>query len=210
MSRNKEWKFAIWSVLLGLLLAALCACDVSDRQQTSPRLPAALAYEGGLTLEFALDKPQYKVGEPITLSLTLRNSGRTPLWVSRPLGLAHAPGAFQFAVFDENGHELPVRIAIVESLGADEEWRHERADLLALVLKTRFLFVPGDFFGLRRELHDAGCEIRTPGVYRLEATYYDVAPIHDDSQLRRLREKAKFPLWAGEIKSGPVYIRVAQ
>jgi hypothetical protein len=144
----------------------------------------------------------------MVLTITLRNSGKTALWIRKPVGLVRFPGGFQFAVFDQNGRELPVRMGVIDGPGESRKQPRTRAEVLEFVARNRFPFLPGDFFGLRRTLTEAGGEIKRPGVYRIEASYYDVFPIEDQSRLRELKGELKFPVWEGELKSTPVYIEV--
>ena len=59
------------------------------------------------------DKSIYKVGEPILITITLRNEGSVPVWVSKPRGIGIYSGEFYVDVVSPDGTLLrntsPVR-----------------------------------------------------------------------------------------------------
>ncbi len=192
-----------------LCMTCFCSYAVWGQEEKIPEenLPTV----SSLVIELATDKKVYKVGEPIMITVTLRNASRDEgFWVGKSSSITRWPGAFMLDVYDVDGKRLPDRIPFAHSVPSPKD-----VDLVEMILKTRTLFGPGDFLGFTRTLERCGYTIREPGRYRLQANYGDhgLSDIADANQIEAAKKHdegwiLKIPLWSGEIESSSVWIRV--
>lgn len=164
-----------------------------------------------LVVELTTEKEVYKLGEPIMVTVTLRNASRDKVfWVGKSRSITRWPGAFMLDVYDVEGVRLPDKIPFVDAVPSPED-----IDLVDMILKARGLWGPGAFLGFTRSLKSCGYTIRKPGRYRLKASYGDhgLADIADANQIEAAKKHdegwiLKIPLWSGEIESASVWIRI--
>lgn len=168
--------------------------------------------EDSLVVQLSTDKEVYKLGEPIKVTITLRNASHDGVfWVSKSRSIVRWPGGFMLDVHDTDGTRLPDRIPVADMSPSPSK----EMDLIELILRKRSLFGPGDFLGFTRNLEDCGYTIREPGRYRLRASYGDqglgdVAEAYQIEAARKHKESwiLKIPIWSGEIRSQPVWIQI--
>jgi hypothetical protein len=74
-----------------------------------------------LRLKLASDKTTYEVGEPITLSVELTNTGRNGLVVAHTSDVTGRHDGYRFEAFDEAGHRIPdpgaAAVSLLEAIG---------------------------------------------------------------------------------------------
>jgi hypothetical protein len=168
------------------------------------------AQANSLSVLVSTDKPIYKPGEPIHFTLTLRNISSGGLWVGKLLAFADVPGAFVMTVVDERGQPIHGNIAFFAGSLGD----FKRTDLFDSIQKTRLLLCSGCFLGMTATLQEYQYSLAAPGKYRLQVGYSDIG--YNEMQemgashqnIKRAKERAKFPLWSGSIKSPEIWITI--
>src|SRR6266496_2260836 len=106
-----------------------------------------------LTIQIASDKSVYKVGEPILITITLRNDGDDIVWMSKPRGVGIYPGEFYVDAIAPYGTLLPNKSPIL-ALEGDRTTR-SKANKLQDFLCDRVPLFPGEFWGVSRNIEDA-------------------------------------------------------
>ncbi len=159
-----------------------------------------------LRVELATDKRVYRLSEPISVTITLRNVGTEAFHVTaapRTIRSA-AGGTVELQVVDEDGTPVKGKKSFGLFLGFQEESLYE------WINRTRRLFQPGDFMGFTRPLKLLGFQIKSPGRYILQAKYreIDYKEWATEQQIEEAKKKLIFPWWSGEIVSEKVSIEI--
>ena len=161
-----------------------------------------------LGIELASNKQTYELGEPIEVTLTLKNSGEVAfLASSAPSTIQSAAGGvLSFVLIGPDGKPVEG----IKSFG--EWWGLHEESLEGWIDRTRRLYLPGDFVGFSRSLEGLGYSLEKPGVYHLQATYWETdytsTGLVDTLEIRRTKKKLLFPLWVGTTSSNTVTFEI--
>jgi hypothetical protein len=187
------------SIVLILVTTAMLAQSKEDKGGSiGPRLE----------VQITSDKSVYKVGEPVRITITLRNEGNVVVWLSKPLGVGRDPGYFYVDAVAPDGTLLR-NTSPVTGGGMHEPPKRSANSVLQEFLCHRVPFFPGEFWGVSRNIDDAFVALRSPGRYKITAKYLD-EPIHDLSKatLQKLQMEAKFPIQTEPVASEPLVIEI--
>ncbi|MDA2912974.1 hypothetical protein MYX77_03260 [Acidobacteriia bacterium AH_259_A11_L15] len=183
----------------------------------SPATPGELQQQellrspSGLKLELKTDKKQYKLGEPVFVTLTLTNDGQKAFYLSPEFIMyGHAFGDWpmnllEIEVQDPQGQLLkPTGMPI-----AEYGWQEEKTPVYQFILRTRIYFSPGDFRGFTRSLKELGFELEKPGRYRLRATYWEPSykNLVTEEEFEEAKKILRYPWWA-KLESDWVWIEI--
>ncbi len=183
----------------------------------SPATPGELQQQellrppSGLKLELKTDEKQYKLGEPVRVTVTVLNDGEQAFYVSPELIMyGHSmdkwpTSLLEIEVHDSQGQLLkPSNLIIRDYLSLET-----KTPFYEFILRTRKYFNPGDFRGFTRSLKELGFELEKPGRYRLRATYWE--PSYKNLVTEEEFEEAKkiltHPWWA-KVESDWVWIEI--
>lgn len=201
MSRTRRTSdLALLSVVAALFLP-VAGGSQSSQDTEEPAQPS----KDGLQIELETDKQTYKAGEPIMVTVTLRNTGeRTFLATCEPIvGMSAMGGHVSFELLGSDEETIPWGGIIGEFWGLGE------VSLADWIARWKRPYYPGDFVGFTRSLE----EIRYsayPGRYRLTASYWetDYEGWVDEEELEKTKKKLSDPLWSGTITSQPVAFEI--
>src|SRR5437660_7692505 len=95
----RRYRFVVALSGCAVAIALLGARSTCDRRE-NPSSPAYSPTADALRVQIATERSTYKVGEPIMVTVTLRNVGQQAFWTSKTIGFAHMAGAFDLEVVD--------------------------------------------------------------------------------------------------------------
>jgi hypothetical protein len=189
-------------VLLALTLGlGACTTFAQSNRDDSVGRP-----EQKLEVEISSNKSAYRAGEPIIITIILRNKTKNVVWVSKPIGVGRDPGQFYVDAVGPDGvllrNESPVTAGSAPS-------KRSKDSLLQDFLCYHVPFFPGEFWGLSRSLEDAFISPKSPGKYKITAKYL-AEPLRDLSknQTDTLQRELKFPIQMEPVISEPLIIEI--
>lgn len=160
-----------------------------------------------LTVQLTSDRSLYKIGEPIFITIILRNEGNRVVWVSKPRGVGRFPGEFYVEVIAPDGTLLPNNSPV---LGDSLSPTHSIGKAFEDFLCSRVPMFPGEFWGVTRSTKEAFvASPRTPGRYKITAKYLD-EPVHAVSKaaLHDIESEARFPIRTEPVASESLVIEI--
>lgn len=183
----------------------LCvAVPITPALTTGSRTPTSDNHQ--LRVELSTDRANYRLREPVLVTVTLRNVGSESFLVTAEPTLSDSAsgGHVSVEVADQHGKVMKGR----RSYG--EFWGLQNESLYNWIDRNRRLFEPGDFVGFTKSLEQLGFAIESPGRYRLQVKYWetDYSDWVGTKELEETKKKLLFPLWSGETESNVVWIEI--
>lgn len=204
-------------LLFVLLLIILSVPSISHAAQIEARCLSlnqkGIRQSGKLTINISTDKEEYVLGDPILVTVVVKNAGCTPIWVSNE---------FSRAITGMTAH-MDVKL---KKVGGEEIVRLElfaevpppAADYLyEWFIKSHLILNLNMFLGSTDTLAGHGYKITEAGQYELsvklsDSDYTDPSwwrtVTEDQEFLAEVRKKLMVPIWSGDIKSKPVGFEV--
>jgi hypothetical protein len=179
------------NIVLHRYTTALFASVILACVALSPIVVAQTANE----VQVLLSCKGAKVGEPIIVTVQLKNSGSAPVYVAQSLGFMDGgPVGVRVEFWDKSGHPLKR-----DSFGDGIAKSTSETNLV--------LLVPGAFYGREGQaLHVP----KVPGVYRVVATYFDFSNEFLSVGQTRTAEHLVYPVLRGEHSSNTVEVTISR
>jgi hypothetical protein len=183
--------------LAAVVLASMTVAAQSKSNSAGPRLH----------LQITSDKSVYKVGEPIMITITLRNDGDEIMWMSKPRGVGRYAGEFYVDAVAPDGRLLPNKSPVM-ALSADGPAQAKTNSMQDFLCKRVPMF-PGEFWGISRSIEDAFVSLKEPGRYQVTAKYNEHAPEgFSKEQLKDLQREVRFPIQTESVVSEPLILEI--
>ena len=163
-----------------------------------------------LEVQLTADKLTYKLGEPISITVILRNVGNRIVWMSKPRGVGIYPGEFRIDARGPDGRLVQNKTPVMAAAADQESIIRPGSKLLQEFLCRRVPLFPGEFWGIKRNIGEAFLTLTEPGRYELTAKYneYSIEQDLSQRQLHSLQSEVKFPIQAESIVSEVLIIEV--
>lgn len=196
-----------------LFLIILSVTSISHAAQIEERCLSlnqkGIRQSGKLTINISTDKEEYILGEPILVTVVVKNAGCTPIWVSNEFSTAIS-GMTEYMdvkLKKVGGEEIGKRTLFAEVPPPAVDYLYEWFITDRLVLQLNM------FLGSTQTLAAHGYKITEAGQYEISVKFSDFDPTdpslwesvsENQEYLSEVRKKLIFPIWSGEMKSKPV------
>jgi hypothetical protein len=181
--------------ILGLfVLISVAVCTPSGLPGQSPQVSEAVSPKAELVMSV---RPRNRVGEGLTVTLEIKNVGKTPFYVAKALECFDYHGGFDVVITPPAGARIQGGAAAGDFFG--------KRDIIKEAQDASLLLMPGEMYG--GTITSMAVPL-SPGKYRIVGRHIPL--LVTESAKEKLRAALKFPMLFDLVESKPQSVTVTE